>query len=187
MTMVSTDCSPRAADRVPLLAAEECGPNSATALLAAQGLGTLGSEQCFIRPRCNSMCRKQWHTYIQYASLGCVAFLLAATPLLVKAETGYDAWLRYAPIEDSEAKQRYNSLPTVVVTLADSAIARSAADELVRGVHGMLDRSLRTETRLSDADAIVLGTLAQVRQRIPTIGGIPELAEDGFILKSTLR
>jgi alpha-glucuronidase len=47
-----------------------------------------------------------------------------------------------------------------------------------------LDRQLRHEVKIPAADAILLGTLENVRQVVPAIGDIPALADDGFILKT---
>jgi alpha-glucuronidase len=71
------------------------------------------------------------------------------------AETGADAWLRYAPLEPA-ARVTYAGLPAVVVVTGDSAIMQAAAQELVRGVRGMLGRTLRIEAREPEEDTIVL-------------------------------
>ena len=47
-----------------------------------------------------------------------------ASPL--RAETGYDAWLRYDSIDDKSAKDRYAGLPAIVVMLEDSDPIKSA-------------------------------------------------------------
>ena len=62
-----------------------------------------------------------------------------------RAETGYDGWLRYAPITDRAARERYATLPAVVVALGDSPIIVAAQDELIRGIRGMLGRTLRAD------------------------------------------
>ena len=48
------------------------------------------------------------------------------------AETGYDAWLRYAPLEKAAA-QKYETFPASVVVLGNSAVLRAAQEELLRG------------------------------------------------------
>ncbi len=85
------------------------------------------------------------------------ALLAAALP--ARAETGYDGWLRYAPITDPAVKRGYETtLPDTVVVLGDSPILKSAQAELVRGVSAMLGRTLNVVTALpTDKDAIVLG------------------------------
>jgi alpha-glucuronidase len=102
-------------------------------------------------------------------------FWLAST---LNAETGYDAWLRYVPV-------RGVKLPAAVVTFGDSAVMRSAREELNRGVSGMLGTSLRVETTMPDRDCIVLGTLPAMRRAAPDIALPQTMADDGYILKAT--
>ena len=81
------------------------------------------------------------------------------------AETGYDAWLRYAPLDAAHTAQYHKALPAVVTTLGDSAVEVSARNELVRGVRGMLERTLREESRVPPEGAIVLGTLDELQRK----------------------
>ena len=75
-----------------------------------------------------------------------------------RAETGVDAWLRYPRIRDAAATVQYSQLPAVVVVLGDSPVLTSARDELLRGIAGMLGRTLRVESHLPTEPAFVLGT-----------------------------
>jgi len=103
---------------------------------------------------------------------------------IANAETGYDAWLRYAPIDDRAVREQYNALPAVVVTLGDSEILAAAETELVRGVRGMLGRTLRESNTLPAENAIVLGTYDAVLAALPAVGKPPQLPPDGFWIKS---
>ncbi|HXK02677.1 MAG TPA: alpha-glucuronidase family glycosyl hydrolase, partial [Verrucomicrobiae bacterium] len=93
------------------------------------------------------------------------ALLLIAASL--HAETGYNAWLRYAPLE------RPPALPAVVVVQGDSPVLVSARDELIRGIRGMTGRTLRIEAGMASEPAIVIGT--------------GNLAADAFQLKASGR
>jgi alpha-glucuronidase len=105
--------------------------------------------------------------------------------LPARAETGYAAWLRYAEIDKATVKNNYDkSLPAVVISTGHSEIARSARDELMRGVRGMLGRTLRIETNLPDENAIVLGTFDEIKKVVPAFTTPANLAEDGFYLKT---
>jgi alpha-glucuronidase len=85
-----------------------------------------------------------------------VLFLLAA-PGLVRGETGYDAWLRYARLEEPALTQYRQSIPALVVTVGDDdPVMNSARGELIRGIRGMLGRTLRSETGEPTESAIVL-------------------------------
>ena len=101
-----------------------------------------------------------------------------------QAETGYDAWLRYAPITDADTRARYDALPAAVVVLGDSVVVRAGRDELVRGVRGALGRTLRVEPTLPGEAAIVLGTLRAFRARLPAAALPATLADDAYLIKS---
>jgi len=54
-----------------------------------------------------------------------------------RAETGAEAWLRYAPVANPGM---YKALPSRIVTLGDSPASQGAAKELQRGLSSMLGR-----------------------------------------------
>jgi alpha-glucuronidase len=107
--------------------------------------------------------------------------LLTLLANCARAETGAEAWLRYAPL-DSAAPQKYAALPARVVLLGDSAVLHSAENELLRGLRGMLGQTLREETSLPRESAIILGTLSALRGASPKIFERTELSKDGFLL-----
>jgi len=111
------------------------------------------------------------------------ASLLAAAPL--RAESGEEAWLRYAPLQDATARQQFASLPAVVVALGDSPEVKVAQREMIRGVRGMLGRTLRAETHPPDESSILLGTLAEIRAAAPATHLSARLKPDGYWLRST--
>lgn len=100
------------------------------------------------------------------------------------AQPGDPAWLRYAPITSKEVREGYFRLPTVVVGLDDSDVAAAARNELVHGVRQMLGRTPRIERKLTKENSIILGTLAAIKTALPEINALPQLADDGFWLKS---
>ncbi len=108
---------------------------------------------------------------------GCLAAILLASSLY--AETGADAWLRYAPLDHPA------SVPACVTTLHDSALIASARNEWIRGVRGILGRTPRVVSGLPREEAVVLGSIADARQAFPDLGRAPDLAPDGYWLKTT--
>jgi alpha-glucuronidase len=100
-----------------------------------------------------------------------------------RAETGADAWLRYAPLEKLAAGM-YSDLPATVVVLGNSPVLNSAKSELLRGVRGMLGRSLREVGSLPQERAIVIGTLSALRGGSPGFLASAELKDDGFLLST---
>jgi alpha-glucuronidase len=113
--------------------------------------------------------------------------LLAAlsASVTLRAETGYDAWLRYAAIGDPAIRQRYAALPAVVVACGNSPVIGAAQEELIRGLRGMLGRTLRVEAQLPRESAIVLGTFDAIKKAAPAINVAADLPDDGFWLKTT--
>jgi len=119
-----------------------------------------------------------------------VLALAAACAIFVQhshAETGEAAWLRYAPL-DSQAARQYAALPAVVVKLGDSPVLDSAQAELVRGIHGMLGRTLREEKQLPQEPAIVLATVSSLKPIAASLALNVPLRDDSFVLATaTLR
>jgi alpha-glucuronidase len=105
-------------------------------------------------------------------ALRLVCALLAAAGL--RAETGREAWLRYARIEASVP------LPAVAASFGASPVIDSARGELLRGVRGMLGRTLRVEASLPRESAILLGTL----DSLPAGLGGGALKEDAYRLRT---
>ena len=116
-----------------------------------------------------------------------VFLLLLPSPARLRGETGYEAWLRYRAIDDAATLRRYALLPKAVVVAGDTSILKSAQAELQRGLRGMLGGDLQTTQTLPEQNAIVLGVLDDVRKFVPQLPALPNLARDGFWLKSVRR
>ncbi len=116
-------------------------------------------------------------------ALACVVFC-AMTPM--RAEDGHLAWLRYALIRDPNVRQMYQRLPAATVALDSSLLEQTAQQELVRGVRSMLGRTLRVDATLPDEDYVLLGKLASVKRAVPTMLLPERLADDAYLLKTTV-
>jgi alpha-glucuronidase len=110
----------------------------------------------------------------------CFAVLLAR---FAEAETGAEAWLRYAALEASIAA-RYKQLPAGVMVRGDSPALKSGQQELTRAMGQMLGRTLKIQTE--PENAFVLGTLDTVRGVVPGLRPARAVGTDGFWIK-TLR
>ncbi len=109
------------------------------------------------------------------ACLSCVAVLSLSGVL--HAETGYNAWLRYAPVDRLD-------VPAVVSVLDDSALAGSAQAELIRGFRGMTGKILRAEHGVPAESSIVVGTLEEIRKAAPQWKLDAKVGPEGFWLKT---
>jgi alpha-glucuronidase len=108
-----------------------------------------------------------------------LGLLLGTLP--VYAESGYDAWLRYARLDDAAAKQYRDTVPAAVTAFGGSPVIASARQELIRGIRGMLGRTLRIEAEVPQESAIVLGTLGDLRPPFQISTSLPP---DGYVLKT---
>src|SRR4029079_5911911 len=115
-----------------------------------------------------------WSTRLWAAGI-----LLVATAASVRAETGYDAWLRYAPLP-APIMARIGSVPTSVTLLGDSPVLKSARDEMVRGLSSMLATPITASATPPPAPTILLGTLERIRPLVPAAPMAADLATDGF-------
>ena len=110
-----------------------------------------------------------------------IAALTAVLPAAARAETGYDAWLRYPRITEATARAQYDALPTRLVLLGDSGILRSARDEVMRGLESMLGQRPAAATALGTDDAIVLATNETLR------GASGDLADPRLAVPGSFR
>src|SRR6476646_3355192 len=110
--------------------------------------------------------------------------ILFAAAAALHAETGYQAWLRYAALDSPVLEQYRDTVPPVVATLADSGLAVSARDEWIRGIRGMLGRTPRAQSGVPQESALVLGTLDEIRLSAPQWNLDAPLAADGYWLKT---
>jgi alpha-glucuronidase len=118
-----------------------------------------------------------------HIAAACVFAIFLCAPQIASAEAGHPAWLRYDSISDAAARHRYDNLPAAVVTLSDSEVIVAARQELIRGVRGMLGRTLRAENHLPQESAIVLGTFPEVEAALPGVRFSSNIPDDGYILK----
>lgn len=114
--------------------------------------------------------------------LGSTLVLLLCLCGVMSAETGASAWLRYAPLTPSLVK-KYGRLPAGIFVAGDSPVLLSAREEMVRGVNGMLGRTLRVAANPT-AKAFVLGTASELRKSDPSFRPPVELGPDSYWLGS---
>lgn len=96
------------------------------------------------------------------------------------AEDGYDLWLRYRPIEAPWAA-RYRSFATEVVAAPD---ASTAAQELLRGVAGLLAETPTVAGRITRDGAIVLGTPGSSPESAAMLADLKTVGSEGYLICS---
>ena len=118
----------------------------------------------------------RWFTTLSLAA--------ALFPPPLPAETGHEAWLRYPPIDDEAIRRRYADLPASGVAFGDSPLIASAREELIRGVRGMLGRTLRAQSRLTRESSIVLTTVSDLATVAPALAPQGNLKPDAYRIRT---
>jgi len=102
-------------------------------------------------------------------------------PNVVYAETGAEAWLRYAPL-DAQSAKKYRELPAAVIALGDSIIVKNGQQELMLGLSSMLGRSVIGGRGLPRHAAIVLGTVQEFTTSGIALSPPGAIGEEGYWL-----
>jgi alpha-glucuronidase len=112
----------------------------------------------------------------------CIAILALASMRMASAETGAEAWLRYAALSDATS-----SLPTRVAVIGNNEVSRNAGSELLRALD--LDKTGKQvpASGVPGADAFVLGTWEEIHPLFPELKSIRVPSGDGFWLKTIRR
>src|SRR6266545_1192204 len=97
------------------------------------------------------------------------------------AETGAEGWLRYSALDEQAAK-KYERLPASTVALNDSLVLKTAQQEMIRGVRGMLGKTPRTGTIPFTVPSILLGKFEQLHALAPELTIPSKVREDGYWL-----
>jgi alpha-glucuronidase len=100
------------------------------------------------------------------AVLTLTAYLSSLGNASLRAETGRDAWLRYAPL-DPASRAQYSSVPRLILRVGDSPVLASAQQELARGLHSMLGGEFRATTSANEGPSILIGTRNSIGTVLP--------------------
>lgn len=122
----------------------------------------------------------RWFPNSAVTLLALSVLVVIATP--ARAEDGYDLWLRYRPIENSQREAYVRQAQSIVETRSSPTL-NAAVAELQRGIGGLLGATPPLRRDLSDG-AILIGTPASSRV-IAGIGlKLDGLGSDGFLIRS---
>ena len=114
------------------------------------------------------------------------ALVLASAAAPLRADDGYDLWLRYPAVDNPVRLAEYRAAISHLVLEGGSASLAAARDELARGLRGLLDQDVPVEARPLRAGALIIGT----RTSSPVIAALPLAAElkavgrEGFLVRA---
>jgi len=107
----------------------------------------------------------------------------AAAPL--RAEDGYELWLRYTRVSDAARLAEYRAALPQLVMDARSPTLRAARDELLRGLRGLLGAEVPLVRQAPRGPFLVAGTASS--PVIASLGldeALRPLGEEGYLLRS---
>ncbi|MEW2568923.1 alpha-glucuronidase family glycosyl hydrolase [Streptomyces sp. NPDC047070] len=113
----------------------------------------------------------------------------APSAAALPAEDGYDLWLRYPQVEDAGLLDRYRAALGTLVRQGGGPLQRSAADELARGLTGLLGTRVRPRTTAAAKGALVVGTptsSALVRELVDP-AGLEGLGAEGYVIRAVRK
>ena len=116
-----------------------------------------------------------------------VAFLFAvATPVTVRAEDGYDLWLRYRLVADPARRAEYRGVLRRLVVEGDSPTLRAARDELITGLTGLLGRAPIGSSAPTSIGTLILGTPSgsPLVASLPLGDALRSAGNEGFVIRT---
>ena len=113
-----------------------------------------------------------------------LSLLLSLTSCFeASSESGYEAWLRYTPVEDPVKLREYQSLSGSVFVFGNSEILNSALGELKYGIKGMTGSEPVTTGKLR-AGNIIIGKITDIPDNILRIPDdqLSKLTQEGYLI-----
>ncbi|MDB4917782.1 MAG: hypothetical protein JWM95_5426 [Gemmatimonadetes bacterium] len=115
------------------------------------------------------------------------ACLLVATGAsTLRAEDGYDLWLRYRLITDAPLLARYKAAVTGLVVEGDSPTLRAARDEMTRGLKGLFGADVAADAKVARDGDVIIGTAAssKIISGLPLAKELKALGKEGYLIRA---
>src|SRR5690349_10461241 len=114
------------------------------------------------------------------------ALLVPATASALKAEDGYELWLRYHTLTDAARLREYRAALTQLVVPGSSATLRAARSELYMGLSGLLGAQVPVADAPTRAGALIVGTPASSRliASLPLAADLRRAGAEGYVIRA---
>lgn len=115
-----------------------------------------------------------------------ICALVLSLPSALRAENGYDLWLRYLPISNPALLSQYRSAVGEVVLNPSSSTLAAVRDELMRALPGLLQVEIPVRASPTRSGSLIVGTGASS----PLIAGLalaaelPALGPEGYLIRT---
>jgi alpha-glucuronidase len=119
-------------------------------------------------------------------ALALLCLLLTGASSTVRAEDGYDLWLRYRPIADRARLQEYRDALSYLVVEGTAPTLRPVRDELRAALRGLLGREVPLASSVGRDGALIAGTPASSRL-VAGLGlgeALAAVGDEGYVIRS---
>jgi alpha-glucuronidase len=115
-----------------------------------------------------------------------LTLLVAGWSQPARAETGYELWLRYRPVDDA-LQGAYRQAISAIVVQQPSTTGRVVRSELQRALKGLLGADVPAADSVRSPGALLVGTPASspLVARLGWHGRLKALGDEGYVIRST--
>jgi alpha-glucuronidase len=112
--------------------------------------------------------------------------LLVVPAVRLRAEDGYDLWLRYPRVDDARLLTEYRGAAGRLVVRGDSPTLRAAREELVRGLTGLLGAAPATGDAVTGDGTLLVGTPTSSREiaALSLVAELRALGPEGYVVRA---
>ena len=112
-----------------------------------------------------------------------VATSLLLLSFILKAENGYDLWLRYHIINDTKMLNSYRGLISGFIINGNSAIIQSARQEITTGLEGLLGGKLTEQKNIQNGSILIgTGNSSPFLTSVDLTEKLKQAGKEGFII-----
>jgi alpha-glucuronidase len=123
-----------------------------------------------------------------FSSLAFMVFLLAVLPFKVFGEDGYELWLRYKNIDNTDKLEEYRKNLQAVHFPGDSPTLQAAREELTKGIEGLLGFPVKFADKVTEDGTLILGSpkSSNIISSLKFGKKLKDLGKEGFIIQSSV-
>lgn len=125
---------------------------------------------------------------VRLAAAVTIGLVVAGTLAGVRAETGYELWLRYHAVPDASRRAEYHRTASTIVAPSRSPTGEVIAAELGRGLSGLLGSPIARADRPPASGAVVAAT-PSTSPLVASLGWnatLARLGEEGYVIRRAI-
>jgi alpha-glucuronidase len=116
-----------------------------------------------------------------------ILIICFSVQLLVNADDGYRAWLRYDPVKDPQLLREYSEQIHTIASEGISPSMKAAQEELREGLSSLLNKDISIQNGSMQNETVLIGTPANNKAiaALHLESSLKPLGEEGFLIRAT--